>query len=219
MFSFAALIAAAPVAIALYAYIGYPVLLWIFAKAKPRPLRSAVPTSWPTVTITVPVYNAATSIGATLEAILDLDYPPGKLQVLVISDASTDGTDDIVRGLADRGVELLRLPARRGKTVAENAALAASRGEILVNIDSTILIPADSLKQLIAVFQDPTIGVASGRDVSVGGNTRDATHAESGYVGYEMWVRELETRIGSIVGAIIALLIYMQLEQRRGSRV
>jgi hypothetical protein len=106
-----------------------------------------------------------------------------------------------VRAFADRGVELLRLPERRGKTTAENAALAASRGEILVNVDSTILLPSNSLKKLVRVFDDPTIGVASGRDVSVGDAANQGTHAESGYVGYEMWVRDLETRVGSIVGA------------------
>ena len=82
--------------------------------------------------MTVPVYNAVSSIRETLERILEVDYPRDRLQLLVISDASTDGTDDVVRCLAERGVELLRLPRRRGKTVAENSALAAARGEILV---------------------------------------------------------------------------------------
>jgi glycosyltransferase involved in cell wall biosynthesis len=134
-------------------------------------------------------------------SLLELDYPRDRFQILVISDASTDGTDDVVRGFADRGVELLRLPERRGKTAAENAALAASRGEILVNVDSTILVPTESLKKLVCVFDDPTVGVASGRDVSVGDVDNEGTAAESGYVRYEMWVRDLETRVGSIVGA------------------
>jgi hypothetical protein len=107
----------------------------------------------------------------------------------------------VVRSFAARGVVLLRLPERRGKTTAENAALAVSRGEILVNIDSTILVPPGSLKKLVRVFDDPTIGVASGRDVSFGAADNQRTLAESGYVGYEMWVRDLETRVGSIVGA------------------
>jgi cellulose synthase/poly-beta-1,6-N-acetylglucosamine synthase-like glycosyltransferase len=168
-----------------------------------RPRITAPPESavWPSVTITVPVYNAVSSIGATLESLLALDYPRDRFQVLVISDASTDGTDDFVRTFADRGVELLTLQQRRGKTAAENAALAASRGEILVNVDSTIVVPKYSLKKLVRVFDDPTVGVASGCDVSVGAADNRGTHAESRYVGYEMWVRDLETRVGSIVGA------------------
>jgi cellulose synthase/poly-beta-1,6-N-acetylglucosamine synthase-like glycosyltransferase len=201
MLVLAVIFATAPLIIALYAYVGYPLIVWIIATLRPRRSTAQENGRWPSVTITVPVYNALASIGATLESILALEYPRDQLQILVVSDASTDGTDDAVESFADRGVELLRLSERRGKTVAENAALAASRGEILVNVDSTILLAAGSLKKLVRVFDDPTIGVASGRDVSVGAAGNQGTLAESGYVGYEMWVRDLETRVGSIVGA------------------
>lgn len=197
----ATIVAAAPVAIALCAYVVYPATLWLIASRRSTPSYSPQPMVWPYVTVTVPVYNAAASIRATLDHLLDLDYPRDRLQILVISDASDDDTDDIVRSFAERGIELLRLPERRGKTVAENAALSASLGEILVNVDSTILIPRDSLKNLVRVFEDPAIGVASGRDVSKGDAARQGTHAESGYVGYEMCIRDLETKVGSIVGA------------------
>ncbi|HKR09494.1 MAG TPA: glycosyltransferase [Gemmatimonadaceae bacterium] len=196
-----ALVAVAPIAVAIIAYAIYPAALWVVTLRRKDTGAGVQPKTWPTLTITVPVYNAASSIELTLSALLALDYPKDRLQILVISDASNDGTDAIVQSFADRGVELLRMPVRRGKTVAENAALSVSRGDILVNVDSTILVPPDSLKKLIAPFADPTIGVASGRDVSVGDQNKTATHAESRYVGYEMWVRDLETRAGSIVGA------------------
>jgi cellulose synthase/poly-beta-1,6-N-acetylglucosamine synthase-like glycosyltransferase len=160
MFALAAVLAAAPVVIALYAYAGYPLILWAVAKMRRESIAMPLGNVWPSVTITVPVYNAASSILATLGRILELDYARDKLQILVISDASNDGTDEIVQGLKEHGVELLRLSERRGKTVAENAALAVARGEILVNVDSTILLPAGSLKRLVRVFDDPTIGVA-----------------------------------------------------------
>jgi len=201
MSAVAATFAFAPLAIALYAYVGYPILLWLIAKFRKKPAPVPASNRWPSVTITVPVYNAELSIRATLERLLALQYEQDKLQILVVSDASTDGTDEIVRGLRARGVELLRLPERRGKTVAENTALAASRGEILVNVDSTILLEPYSLRRLVRVFDDPTIGVASGRDVSLGDAATEGTSAESGYVGYEMWIRDLETSVGSIVGA------------------
>ena len=196
-----AVLAAAPLGIALYAYVGYPLILWIVGRVRPGGSSTRDAAGWPSVTITIPVYNAVSSIGTTLDSVLGSDYPRDQLQILVISDGSTDGTDDVVGRFADRGIELLRLPERRGKTAAENSALAASRGDILVNVDSTILIPKYSLKKLVRVFDDPTIGVASGRDVSVGDADNQGTHAESRYVGYEMWVRDLETRVGSIVGA------------------
>jgi len=119
----------------------------------------------------------------------------------VVSDASTDGTDEIVRSFADRGVELLRVPMRRGKTAAENAALPSLHGEIIVNTDASIRIPPSALRTLIAAFGDPTVGVASGRDVSVTGLGDGSNQGESGYVGYEMWLRQLETRVDGIVGA------------------
>lgn len=191
---------AAPIVIACYAYAGYPVILALVAAGRPRRGSTAESLDWPFVTITVPVYNAVSSIRATLERLLEFDYPREKVQLLVISDASTDGTDDVVRDFRDRGVELMSMSTRLGKTTAENAAVALARGEIIVNVDATVLVPAGSLKPLVRVFDDPTIGVASSRDVSVGDMNR-SVGVESSYVGYEMWIRDLETRTGSIVGA------------------
>ncbi|HEV7594612.1 MAG TPA: glycosyltransferase [Gemmatimonadaceae bacterium] len=194
-------LAVAPIAIATYAYVVYPLVLWVIASMRPIRVVAETGLDWPSVTITIPVYNAVANIGETLERLLGIDYPKGVLQLLVISDASTDGTDDVVRTFGGRGVELLRLPKRTGKTGAENAAFGAARGEILVNVDASIVVPAGSLKSLVRAFDDPTVGVASGRDVSVGDARHSGTSAESTYTGYEMWIRDLETRVGSIVGA------------------
>jgi cellulose synthase/poly-beta-1,6-N-acetylglucosamine synthase-like glycosyltransferase len=201
MSSVSVALAIAPLVIAVYAYGVYPLILLVIAAIRPARVAAKAGTSWPFVTITVPVYNGVSNIRATLERLLALDYPGDKLQILVISDASTDGTDDEVRLFAGRGVELLRLPKRIGKTAAENGALVAARGEIIVNVDATILVPRESLKPLIRAFDDPTIGVASGCDVSTGDARHAGTSAESSYTGYEMWLRALETRVGSIVGA------------------
>jgi cellulose synthase/poly-beta-1,6-N-acetylglucosamine synthase-like glycosyltransferase len=192
---------ALPVVAGGYAYFGFPLLLWVIGRRpRPAPAESS-PGDWPLVTITVPAYNEARAIGGTLDRILEVDYPADRRQVLVISDASTDGTDDIVRRYADRGVELLRLPQRGGKTAAENAARTHIRGEIVVNTDASVRLHRESLKPLVLAFRDPTVGVASGRDVSVARHGDDANVGESGYVGYEMWLRDLETRAGGIVGA------------------
>ncbi len=184
-----------------YAYFVYPWLLRAWGSFRPAPPVFADPPEWPMVTIVVPAYNEENSIRRTIDSLLALEYPADRRQILIVSDASTDGTDDIVREHAARGVELLRLAERSGKTAAENAALRRLRGTIVVNTDATIRILPGSLQPLIRVFQDPTVGVASGRDVSVGDISLEANKGESGYVGYEMWVRSLETRVGSIVGA------------------
>src|SRR6059058_4224412 len=185
----------------LYTYLGYPTLLKLVGSLRRAPRRTAPPAEWPSISITIPVHNEAEVIAGTLERILELDYPAERRQILVVSDASSDGTDKIVSGLADRGVELLRLPERRGKTAAENAARAHLRGTIIVNTDASVRIALQALKPLVAAFADPTVGVASGRDVSVARVGAEANAGESTYVGYEMWVRDLETRVSGIVGA------------------
>jgi cellulose synthase/poly-beta-1,6-N-acetylglucosamine synthase-like glycosyltransferase len=184
-----------------YAYLVYPAALWCVTRLRRPDERRVDRGEWPSITITMPVYNEARIIRSSLEHVLGLDYPADRRHVLVISDASTDGTDAIVAGFADRGVSLVRLPTRAGKTAAENAAAAHLLGEIVVNVDATARPGRGALKSLIAAFADPKVGVASGRDVSTGAEAEQTSAGESGYVGYEMWVRSLETRVDSIVGS------------------
>jgi len=199
---FAVLLLAVAVALFFYSYIGYPLVLAVVARLRPLPPRTPPASDdWPQISITVPAYNEERAIRATLERILELDYPADRRQVLVVSDASTDQTDDMVREFAPRGVELLRMPERGGKTAAENAARALLTGDIVVNTDASVRIERNALKPLIGAFRDPTVGVASGRDISVARMDDTTNLGESGYVGYEMWIRGLETRVQSIVGA------------------
>jgi glycosyltransferase involved in cell wall biosynthesis len=198
---FLVVLAALPVLFVGYAYAGYPVILWMLTRTRRASTQPEEPVEWPTITITLPCYNEERRIRAALDAILATTYPPDRRQILVISDASSDRTDEIAREYARQGVELLRLPHRQGKSAAENAGARAARGEILVNTDASVRILPNSLKPLVVAFQDQSVGVASGRDLSVGHADAHETRAEAGYVGYEMWVRSLETRVGSIVGA------------------
>lgn len=188
-----------PLALLVVAYLGYPLLLMAMRRPSPFPARD--PSPWPEITISIPVYNEAGAIAATLDNLLAADYPPERRRILVVSDASSDATDPIVASYADRGVQLVRLPGRSGKTAAENQAGAHLWGSIVVNVDATIRIPPGALKALVRAFEDSTVGVASGRDVSVGDESAEHNRDESTYVGYEMWVRRLETECGSIVGA------------------
>lgn len=199
-----------PLAVAVYAYVLYPAVIWLIARLRDLPLPTSDPPEWPELTILLPAYNEERVIRGALDALLLLDYPAGRRHILVVSDASTDGTDAIVRSYAEQGASLVRLPTRGGKTAAENAAGPWLRGDLVVSTDATTRIPGSSLKELVRVFADPTIGVASGRNLSVpahtieSGSLMEATSSLSGegaYVGYEMWLRSLETRAGSIVGA------------------
>jgi cellulose synthase/poly-beta-1,6-N-acetylglucosamine synthase-like glycosyltransferase len=184
-----------------YAYVLYPALLFaVGGLSRRRPARGGDPPV-PPITITLTAFNEAGSLAGTLDALLAVDYPRQLVQILVISDASDDGTDDIVRGYADRGVELLRLSRRMGKTAAENEALPYLRGDLVVNTDAAVRVHPAAVRALVAALADPTVGIASGRDVSIASAPDESNRGESAYVGYEMWVRELETRAGGIVGA------------------
>jgi len=194
-------LAAVPIALLAYAYLLYPLALAVLSLGHRRRAEPPDPEEWPLLSISLPAYNEEVAIAGALDALLQADYPASRLQILVVSDASSDRTDEIVRSYADRGVELLRLEGRGGKTAAENAAAAHLRGDIVVNTDASIRIRPDALKPLVRALADPTVGVASGRDVSVGAEGTEAGAGETGYVGYEMWVRSLESRLGSIIGA------------------
>jgi cellulose synthase/poly-beta-1,6-N-acetylglucosamine synthase-like glycosyltransferase len=116
-------------AVVAYVYIGYPLLLKLahlaFGKAPSHP-----PAVEPPVTLVISAFNEEASIREKLDNTLQLDYPAGRLQVLVVSDASDDRTDDIVREFAGRGVRLLRMAERGGKTVdkADGPMSAAHAG-------------------------------------------------------------------------------------------
>ncbi|MDQ6827686.1 MAG: glycosyltransferase [Gemmatimonadota bacterium] len=207
MTTLALLFIAAPVACGVYAYALYPLVLRALAARRPAVQLASDPDTWPLITISIPAYNEQAAIREAIESVLAADYPADRRQLLILSDASSDGTDAIVGEYAARGVELFRLAARGGKTAAENAAAVAMRGDIVVNTDASIRILPHSLKALVRAFSDATVGVASGRDISVG-EASEANRSESTYVGYEMWVRQLETRLGSIVGASGCLYAY-----------
>jgi glycosyltransferase involved in cell wall biosynthesis len=187
-------------ALALIAYtgLGYPLLLVLFAPRR-RPPRSGQVRRWPSISITLSTHNGGAELGPTLEALLAEPYP-GPRQILVVSDGSTDATAGIVSGYASRGVELLALPERVGKTEGENRALDRLTGEIIINTDATVVIRPGAIVALVEAMEDPEVGVASSRDLSIDrGAPRN--QGERGYVGYEMWLRDLETAMGGIVGA------------------
>ena len=188
-------------AFVLYTYVGYPVILRAMVRFRPERLAPPVPAEWPNVSITVPAFNEEHTIRGTIEGLLALDYPLERRQILVVSDASTDRTDEIVHEYSDRGVELFRVPERSGKTAAENAARIRLTGDIIVNTDASVRVHPDAIKALVSWFQDASVGVASGRDVSTTSNEETTNIGEKGYVGYEMWVRRLETQITGIVQA------------------
>lgn len=187
-------------ALAIYTYLGYPLLVRLMGRRTLEP-PGGEPEDWPVISFSIPAYNEELEIAGTLDSLLAIDYPAEKRQIIVVSDASTDRTDEIVLEYDDQGVQLVRQPERKGKTAAEELAAEHARGEIVINSDASIRIRPDAIRALVAQFRDPWVGVASGVDMSVSRLDEEQNVGEAGYVGYEMSVREAETRLRGIVGA------------------
>ncbi len=188
----------AAAALLMYVYIGYPLLLRVAAGLRTRPPRSA--DILPTVSIVIAAFNESRAIGATIENKVALDYPRDRVQIVVVSDGSTDGTDDIIRTFGDRGVQYLRQDPRSGKTAALNRALAHATGEIVVFSDANSIYDAAAVRRLVRVFADPAVGYATG---SLAYQTASGSLSSEGcgaYMTYENRIRESETAIGSVVG-------------------
>lgn len=193
-----------PLVFVVYAYLVYPLLLLAFSTlwgTRNASRKDAI--EWPSLSISLPAYNEEATIRRAIEALLVADYPEDRRQIVVVSDASTDRTEQIVREYESRGVELVCLDKRGGKTAAENVAIPHLRGDVIVNTDASVRIAPDALKAIARPFQDPDVGVVSGRDVSVDAQAKSqgSNPGEAVYVGYEMWVRKLESHLGGIVGA------------------
>ena len=181
-----------------YACLGYPALIFLLSRLRERPVRKADIS--PKVSIIIAAYNERRDIAATIESTLALDYPAGKLEVIVASDCSTDGTDEIVRFFANRGVILHRQVARLGKTMAQNSAVEISSGEILVFTDATTRCQKDAVRKLVRCFADPEVGCVSSRLVYADRSETAIGLGCKSYWGYEEFIRESESRLDSLIG-------------------
>lgn len=181
-----------------YIYAGYPLMVWLAGRVLRRPVQRGE--LRPTVSILIAAHNEEATIAATLENKLDLDYPPDRLEVIVVSDGSTDRTDSILAGFAAHGVVCLRQEPRNGKTAALNVAAQRATGEILVFADANSLYEREAIRHLVDNFADPTVGYVTGT-LAYQGSDGSMTASGCGlYMRYENFIRRSETRVGSVVG-------------------
>lgn len=184
----------------LYVLAGYPLYLaWRSRRAAPVERRPQTPP----VSVLLPVRNGAAWLRQKLDTLLALDYPAEQLQIIVISDGSTDATTAIAAEYAARGVLCLPVPPG-GKALALNAGLAAATGEILFLTDVRQELDPASLRHLTACLADPAVGVVSGELV-----IRKGANQEQESIGlywrYEKWIRRQLSRIDSVMGATGAI--------------
>jgi len=184
-----------------YVYAGYPLLTRLLGGLVHRRVWRAAPGEYlPTVTVLIAAFNEAAHIEATVRNKLGQDYPADKLDIIVISDESDDGTDDIVTDIGGPRVRLIRQVPRAGKTSALNLALPQAGGEIIVFSDANSLYAPQTLKYLVAPLADPKVGYVTGRMVYKAPDGSLTGEGCSTYMRYENNLRAWETDLGSIVG-------------------
>jgi len=181
-----------------YSFLGYFLLLKIISFLKHNPVQKGE--YLPQASLLIPVYNGEKVIKDKLENCLNLGYPQDRLKIIVVSDSSTDRTEEIVQSFKGKGVELLRLEKRVGKTKALNFALRDVQSELIFFTDTSTLLNKDSLIKITQNFADTSVGCVSGEDRSISNLCENAESGEGFYVKLEMKLRRLESAIGNLTG-------------------
>ena len=184
-----------------YPYVLYPVLVKLAGALLRREVRFDEAFT-PRVTVLTAAFNEAGHIEATVRNKLAQDYPPQLLEVIVVSDESSDGTDDIIAGIAaqDERVSLIRQSPRQGKTAGLNLAMGRARGDIIIFADANSIYRGDTVRRLVRNFADPAVGYVSGKMLYVNPDGSLVGDGCSAFMRYENALRAAETRVGSVVG-------------------
>ena len=181
-----------------YAYVGYPLLLSLISKIRPKPVHSA---DWtPSVSVIIAAYNEERDLATKLENTLALDYPKDQLEIIVTSDCSSDRTDEIAKSFASRGVRLHRQTERHGKTAAQNAAVNIARGEIIIFSDATTHYQPDIVRLLTPAFADQSVGCATGRVIYQDSKESSVGAGTQSYWNYEFFLKRHESNVCSLIG-------------------
>lgn len=184
-----------------YAYLGYPILIWCAARRWGRRAVSSLADDdrLPSASLLIAAHNEADVIEQRLRNALALDYPADKLEIVVASDGSSDGTCDIARRFVGPRVRLLDFSQRRGKTAVLNDAVRQLRGELVMFSDANTMWNRDTARRLAHWFSEPRVGMVCGRLVLTDPATGD--NVDSLYWRYETFLKTQEGRLGAVLGA------------------
>jgi poly-beta-1,6-N-acetyl-D-glucosamine synthase len=186
-----------------YTYVGYPVLIALWARLRPRPVKRG--TAKPSVALIVVAYNEEARIKNKIETCLAQDYPSDNMRIVIATDGSTDATGSIVRSYEDRRVRWLGFPTRRGKAQCLNDSAAVCDEEILVFTDARQALNPNAVSSLVENFTDPEVGAVSGELVFVRDEMTQFAEGVDAYWRYEKFIRQQEARVHSAPGVTGAL--------------
>ncbi len=178
-----------------YVYFCYPVCVFVLSKL--RPFCVAKPAIEPRISIIVGAYNEEASIAEKIENTLALDYPRDKMEIIVVSDGSTDRTEEIARKYENEGVKVIALPTNMGKSEAQNAGMAEASGEIIVFTDADIMAKPDALRLFVRSFADPQVGFVTCQPASASSGSSQSA-GERVYWKYERALRQWESDLGCL---------------------
>ena len=199
MISFLLVTAYFSLGIITYIYIGYPLILTLFSYLIPKP-RVKRDEIRPTVSLIISCYNEENVLPEKLANSLTIDYPKERLEIIVVSDGSTDRTDEIALEHRDQGVKLIRIEGRLGKTMGLNEAVAQASGEIIVFSDANAMYQPDAITKMVENFADESVGYVVGRAKYINVDTTASAKSEDAYWHYEIFLKKLESKLHSIVG-------------------
>ena len=189
------------VALVAYAYVGYPALLWflsrLFGHAPSPP--EVNEDQLPSATLVLAAFNEEAVIAECIHNALEMEYPRERLEILIGSDGSTDGTADVVQLYARRGVRLLDFPENRGKASVLNDVVKNATGEILLMSDANTDVHRVAAVNLVRWFADPQVGVVVGRLVLIDSGT--GQNVDGIYWRYENFLKQRENLLGALLGA------------------
>ena len=196
----------AAVALVAYTFIGYPIVLAVLTRVRPRRWRRE--SIEPRISVVISAYNEAALIATKIRNLLANDYPCDRIEILVGCDGSTDGTADAVRAIGDERVHLFDFPQRRGKSTVLNALVPRAGGEIVVLCDVRQKFENGTLRALVRSFADPAVGAVSGEVLLTTEAGTVVTEGSSAYWRYETFIRSAECAVDSsiaVTGPIYAI--------------
>lgn len=198
MFEAAAIVFWCAAGLLLYTLLVYPVLVNL-ARGGDKPCPEPPAQQWPMVSLIIPAHNEEQILTAKLENALSLEYPPERLEIIVASDGSSDGTVSIARQFAGKGVRVLDVAHWRGKACILNDAVQQARGEVLCFCDANVMFRPDALRKLVSRLREERVGAVSG-DVRLQSDESNFGRGERLYYRLERWLQRGETRFGSMMG-------------------
>jgi cellulose synthase/poly-beta-1,6-N-acetylglucosamine synthase-like glycosyltransferase len=188
-----------------WCFAGYPLYIMALARFRPRPIRSAA-NFRPSVTVVVAIRNERDSLARRLTNLLAQEYPPDRLDVVVVCNGSVDGSEEVARqfGRSEPRVRVLTSPADRGKSGALSMGAASTAADVILFADARQTFANDAVSRIVEPFADPDVGAVTGR-LEVRRADIVSVEGVRMYWGLESRLRDAEGRSGSVIGATGAI--------------